>query len=55
MIGALGIEAAAEGYFSKNFKASYLINYRYSTLGILEAIGVDPVGDALPILPRSFL
>ncbi|MEM7037326.1 MAG: carboxypeptidase-like regulatory domain-containing protein, partial [Bacteroidota bacterium] len=32
MVGALGIEASAEGYFSKKSRASYLINYRYSTL-----------------------
>ncbi|MEL6925631.1 MAG: TonB-dependent receptor, partial [Bacteroidota bacterium] len=48
MLGALGIEAAAEGPFSKNSRASYLINYRYSTLGLLEAIGLNPVDDILP-------
>lgn len=36
MIGALGIEAAAEGPFKKGSKASYLINYRYSTLSLLK-------------------
>ena len=36
MIGALGIEAAAEGYFKKGGQSSYLINYRYSTLGLLK-------------------
>lgn len=48
MLGLLGIEAAAEGPFSKRSKASYLINYRYSTLGALEAIGMNPVGDIIP-------
>ncbi|BDS10352.1 TonB-dependent receptor [Aureispira anguillae] len=47
-IGLLGIEAAAEGYFSKKSKASFLINYRYSTLGLVQAMGLNPVGDALP-------
>lgn len=49
MIGALGIEAAAEGYFHKNAKASYLVNYRYSTLAALSAVGLNPVGDVLPV------
>ena len=49
MFGALGIEAAAEGPFSKNGRASYLINYRYATLGLLKAIGISPTGDVLPV------
>lgn len=48
MLGALGVEAALEGPFSKTGKASYLINYRYSTLAVLQAIGVNPTGDILP-------
>jgi hypothetical protein len=34
-VGALGLEVATEGPFSNNSKASYLINYRYSTLALL--------------------
>lgn len=49
MFGALGIELAAEGPFSKTSKASYLINYRYSTLSALEAVGLSPAGDVLPL------
>lgn len=48
MFGALGVEAAAEGPFSKNSKASYLVNYRYSTLALIQAIGINPTGDILP-------
>ena len=48
MIGALGIEAALEGPISIGEDASYLFNFRYSTLSILEAMGVNPAGDALP-------
>lgn len=48
MLGVLGIEAAMEGPFSKGGKASYLINYRYSTLSALGAIGIDVVGDIFP-------
>ena len=48
MLGALGVELATEGPFSPNSKASYLVNYRYSTLSLLEAIGLNPAGDVLP-------
>lgn len=44
--GFLGIDAAIEGPFSKNYRGSYLINYRYSTLSILSKFGI-PVGDAV--------
>lgn len=40
--GVLGLNAAAEGPFSKNYKGSYLINYRYSTLSLLNKVGVLP-------------
>ncbi|WP_194777673.1 TonB-dependent receptor [Pararhodonellum marinum] len=40
----LGTDIAAEGPFSPNYKGSYLINYRYSTLSLLSQIGV-PLGD----------
>lgn len=42
--GFLGFDFAAEGPIAKNYKGSYLINYRYSTLSILSKIGV-PLGD----------
>ncbi|MEO8403557.1 MAG: TonB-dependent receptor [Chitinophagaceae bacterium] len=38
--GVLGLNAAIEGPFSKSYKGSYLINYRYSTLQLLNKIGV---------------
>jgi hypothetical protein len=44
--GMLGLEAAAEGPFGKGkHKSSYLANYRYSTLGILNAFGIHLVGE----------
>jgi hypothetical protein len=44
--GVLGLDVAVEGPLSmKHKKGSYLINYRYSTLGILSKIGVN-IGDA---------
>ena len=39
--GVLGLGFSTEGYFSKKSKASYLVNYRYSTLGILEKLGLN--------------
>ncbi len=35
-LGSYGIDFAAEGPFVKGKRASYLINYRYSTYGILQ-------------------
>ncbi len=41
--GLIGLEAAAEGPLAKN-RAAYLANFRYSTVGLLDALGV-PLGD----------
>lgn len=38
--GLLGLNAAMEGPFSKKYKGSYLVNYRYSTLKLLNELGV---------------
>lgn len=38
--GVLGLDAAMEGPFSKKYKGSYLIDYRYSTLTLLNKLGV---------------
>ena len=46
--GILGLEAALEGPFSKNYNGSYLINYRYSTLQLLGYMGLKIAGDVLP-------
>ncbi|WP_229203376.1 TonB-dependent receptor [Dyadobacter jejuensis] len=43
--GLIGFDVAAEGPFSKNSKASYLINYRYSFTGLLSAMGVSFGGE----------
>lgn len=43
--GLLGIAAASEGPISKNSRASYLVNYRYSTLGLLTKLGLDILGE----------
>ncbi len=53
-IGLIGIDVAAEGPFSKNSDASFLVNYRYSTLGILSAMGVDLGDEAIGFQDLSF-
>jgi hypothetical protein len=45
-IGTTGIEFASEGPFRKGGRASYLFNYRYSTMGLLNAISPDLLGYA---------
>jgi hypothetical protein len=42
--GFLGMEAAIEGPFSKKYKGAYLVNYRYSTLSLINKLGVDLTG-----------
>lgn len=39
--GVLGLELSAEGPFSKRAPSSYLVNYRYSTLSILDELNFD--------------
>ncbi|MBC7389336.1 MAG: TonB-dependent receptor [Opitutaceae bacterium] len=48
-IGLNGFEMGAEGPFSKKSRASYLINYRYSTLSFFKAIGINfGTGQSVP-------
>ncbi len=44
--GVLGVDLAAEGPFKKDYAGSYLVNYRYSTLGLLGQMGVN-IGDGV--------
>ena len=39
-VGVLGTDISAEGPFKRGGKASYLVNYRYSTLSILNELGL---------------
>ncbi len=48
-IGFNGFEFGMEGPFKKGKKGSYLVNYRYSTLGLMNSIGMDfGLGTAIP-------
>ena len=40
----LGIDIAGEGPFSNSYNGSFIVNYRYSTLGLFEMAGI-PIGD----------
>lgn len=44
--GLLGTDFAVEGPFKKDYNGSYLVNYRYSTLSMISALGVS-IGDAV--------
>ena len=48
--GFLGLQVGLEGPISKGSKASYLLNYRYSTIGLLQKMGFN-VADA-SIVPQ---
>lgn len=49
-VGFNGFELGAEGPFSKNSKASFLVNYRYSTLGLMQQFGINVgTGAATPL------
>jgi hypothetical protein len=41
----IGIDAATEGYFKKGFGGSYLVNYRYGFLTLMQQLGLK-IGDA---------
>ncbi|MEO0897820.1 MAG: TonB-dependent receptor [Bacteroidota bacterium] len=52
--GLIGVDLAAEGPFSKNSKASYLANYRYSFTGLLATMGVTFGGEDIRFQDFSF-
>ncbi len=48
-VGLNGFEFAAEGPFSKKKNSSFLVDYRYSTLGVFKALGINfGTGAAVP-------
>jgi len=48
-VGFNGFEFGAEGPFKKGKRASYILNYRYSTLAIMSALGINlGTGTAVP-------
>lgn len=53
-IGLLGIDGAVEGPLSDDGEDSYLVNYRYSTIGLLSQMGVDLGDEAITFQDLSF-
>jgi len=47
-IGFGGFELMAEGPFSKNYNGSFLISGRYSVLDVMDMLGFDVAGGAVP-------
>ncbi|MGB0430255.1 MAG: carboxypeptidase-like regulatory domain-containing protein, partial [Bacteroidia bacterium] len=48
MFGLMGTEAFAEGPLNKEKGSSYLINYRYSTISMFLALGIDVGTNSAP-------
>jgi hypothetical protein len=53
-VGVLGTDITMEGPFSNNGQSSYLINYRYSTLAILDNLGLVDFGGVPKYQDLSF-
>ncbi len=47
-VGVLGIDLSAEGPFKKGYDGSFLFNYRYSTLSLLNDLNISVSENALP-------
>ncbi|MEO8734260.1 MAG: TonB-dependent receptor, partial [Flavobacteriales bacterium] len=52
--GLLGIEASTEGPLGSGDRSSYLVNYRYSTVGLLGAMGISFGGETTTFQDLSF-
>ncbi|NUO00328.1 MAG: TonB-dependent receptor [Saprospiraceae bacterium] len=50
----IGLDLAAEGPFSRDSEAAYLVNYRYSTVGLLSAMGLELGDEAIRFQDLSF-
>lgn len=43
-LGILGTDVMTEGPFKKGYKGSYLVNYRYSTVSLIDKLGMVDIG-----------
>jgi hypothetical protein len=43
-LGILGMDIALEGPFKKGYAGSYLFNYRYSTISLIDKLGLVDIG-----------
>ncbi|OQY16142.1 MAG: hypothetical protein B6I32_04260 [Desulfobacterium sp. 4572_20] len=47
-VGFNGFELGTEGPFKKGGNGSYILNYRYSTMALMDKLGFDVAGGAVP-------
>lgn len=47
-LGVLGVDGSMEGPFKEGYRGSYLLNYRYSSIGLLDKMGILDFG-GIPI------
>lgn len=52
--GLIGVDLAAEGPINKQQGSSFLVNYRYSTVGLLGLMGVDFNGESITYQDLAF-
>jgi hypothetical protein len=52
--GLLGLDASTEGPLGKRGRSSYLVNYRYSTVGLLSSMGIDLGDEAITFQDLAF-
>jgi hypothetical protein len=45
LVGDVGTQGTIEGPFAKGYKGSYLINYRYATLSLVDKLHIANLGD----------
>ena len=48
-IGTIGLDISSEGPLGDNTRASYLFNYRYSTLGLIRSVFPEEIKDFMPV------
>ncbi|MCV9386467.1 TonB-dependent receptor [Reichenbachiella ulvae] len=53
-LSTLGIDFAAEGPFKKDYAGSYLVNYRYSSLDLVDKMGIVDFGGVPKYQDLSF-
>ncbi len=53
-IGLLGTELTLEGPIKKGYSGSFLVNYRYSTIGLISQLGLVDIDGALKFQDATF-
>jgi hypothetical protein len=53
-IGLLGTDMTLEGPFKKGYGGSFLVNYRYSTVGLIQELGLIEVDGVLSFQDATF-